>query len=67
MKPAMNGSERIAVVGAGYFAAFHLKGWRACGAEVVALCDIDQQRCQSLAERFGISRTFRDATQMLDD
>ena len=63
----MSDRQRVAIVGAGYFAAFHLEGWQACGAEVVALCDIDMRRCESLAGRFGISRTYGDAAQMLDD
>ncbi len=58
--------QRIAVVGAGYFAAFHLEGWRECGAPVVALCDLDGPRRKSLADRFGIGQTFDDAAQMLD-
>lgn len=57
---------RIAVVGAGYFAAFHLEGWRDCGAEVVALCDLDTARAESMATRFGVRSTYRDALQMLD-
>ena len=63
----MNHRDRIAVVGAGYFATFHLEAWRACRAEVLALCDIDMPRCEALATRFGIPRTFSDAAQMLDD
>ena len=57
---------RIAVVGGGYFAAFHLEGWRDAGAQVVALCDLDHVRCASLASRFGIPQTFADAERMLD-
>ncbi len=60
-------APRVALVGAGYFAAFHLEGWRDCGAEVVALCDLDNTRAESMATRFGVRRTYRDALQMLDD
>lgn len=61
MKPA-----RVAVVGAGYFAGFHLEGWRDCGAEVVGLCDLHTERAQALAERFAIPAVFADAKAMLD-
>ncbi len=57
---------RIAVIGAGYFAQCHLEGWRDCGAEVVALCDLDAERAQALATRFGIPRIDSNAATMLD-
>jgi len=58
---------RVAGVGAGYFAQFHLAGWKAIPeAEVVALCDRDESRARAYAERFGIPRVFVDAAQMLD-
>ena len=37
-------TERIAMVGAGYFAQFQLEGWRDAGAQVVGLCDLDAAR-----------------------
>lgn len=58
--------DRIAVVGAGYFSAFHLEGWQACGAQVVALCDLDSERCRALAQRFGVPACFDDVHKMLD-
>jgi predicted dehydrogenase len=45
---------RVAVVGAGYFAAFHLQGWRDAGATVVGLADLDTARAAALARRFDI-------------
>jgi D-apiose dehydrogenase len=58
--------ERIAVVGAGYFAGFHLEGWRDAGADVVAIADTNLERAQALAARFGIGACFDDAERMLD-
>lgn len=58
-------TPRVAVVGAGYFSTFHMEGWRAAGAEVVAVCDIDPARAESLATRFGVLRTFSGVQQML--
>ena len=58
--------ERIVMVGAGYFAQFQLEGWRDAGAEVVALCDTDIARAESLAERFGIPRCYSDAQTVFD-
>ena len=53
---------RVAGVGAGYFAQFHLAGWKAIPeVEYVALCDADEAKARAYAERFGIPRVFRDA------
>ena len=58
---------RVAGVGAGYFAQFHLAGWKAIPeVEYVALCDADGAKARAYAERFGIPRVFADAAQMLD-
>jgi D-apiose dehydrogenase len=59
-------AARIAVVGAGYFAAFHLEGWQACGAPVVALCDIDPAPLEAQARRFGVGGTYTDLQTLLD-
>lgn len=52
---APGAAPRVAVVGAGYFAQFHLEGWRDAGAEVIAIADLDGARARSLATRFGVS------------
>jgi predicted dehydrogenase len=58
---------RVAGVGAGYFAQFHLAGWQAIDeVELVALCDHDEPKARAYAERFGIPRVFADAAAMLD-
>ena len=59
-------AERIALVGAGYFAQFHLDGWRSVGAPVVALCDTDLARAKALGVRFDVERCYADAAAMLD-
>lgn len=60
-------TARVAVVGAGYFAQFHVQGWQAAGASVVALCDIDQDKARALAERFSIRQVFSDAALMIQE
>ena len=59
-------SARVVVVGAGYFAGFHLQAWRACGAQVVALVDLDPARRTALAAAHGIEHTADDAAQAMD-
>jgi D-apiose dehydrogenase len=63
----MAGRTRIGVIGAGFFAQFHLKAWRDLageGAELVAVCDIDAARAGRAAEALGI-RAYTDAAEML--
>ncbi|MBW3637742.1 MAG: Gfo/Idh/MocA family oxidoreductase [Armatimonadetes bacterium] len=45
---------QVAVVGAGIGRA-HVEGYLAAGAQVVALCDLDAQKSQSLADKTGIA------------
>jgi D-apiose dehydrogenase len=59
-------SDRVVMVGAGYFAPFQLEGWRDAGAPVVALCDIDAARANALSQRFGAPRCFTAAADMFD-
>jgi D-apiose dehydrogenase len=59
-------SQRIAVVGAGYFAQVHVQGWQAAGATVVALCDSDLSKARAMATRFGVAEVFNDAATMIE-
>ena len=54
MEPAVGTmSERIVMVGAGYWAQFQVEGWRDAGAPVVAMCN-RTANAEALAERFGV-------------
>lgn len=42
-------------IGAGYFGEFHLEAWqRLPGAEIVCICDRDENKARLAAEKFGI-------------
>ena len=57
---------RGGMIGCGFFAMNHLNGWAGVeGAEIVALCDRDPARLAEAARRFGIARTYADASEML--
>lgn len=59
-------SLRVAVVGAGYFAAFHHEGWRRIPeAALVAICDRDAAKAGMAAARHG-ARAFTDLAEMLN-
>ncbi len=59
-------SERIVMVGAGYFAQFQLEGWRDAGAAVLAICNRNISNATPLAERFGVASCYTDVEKMLD-
>lgn len=57
---------RVLVVGAGYFAPFHIDGWRQAGARVVGLCDLDPARARAMAASCGGPETGSDAASLMD-
>jgi predicted dehydrogenase len=60
-------NERIAMVGAGYWAQFQLEGWRDAGAPVVALCNRSVTNAAPLAQRFAVPKCYTDVNAMLDE
>ena len=62
-----SGTRRIAVIGCGYFAAFHHDAWsRMDGAEVVGVCDADIERATAVRDRHHpAAAAFDDAERML--
>ncbi|QYK41117.1 MAG: Gfo/Idh/MocA family oxidoreductase [Paracoccaceae bacterium] len=63
----MSGRLRVALVGAGMIGLYHLRAWRAAGAEVVAVCDLDAGKARARAEEFGIARVTTDAAALFKD
>ncbi len=57
---------RGAVIGCGFFAANHLHAWRQIeDVNLIAVCDIDEDKAKAAAATFGISETYADAAEML--
>jgi predicted dehydrogenase len=57
---------KIVVAGAGFIAKFaHLPGFKAAGAPVAALCDVDEDRARTAAEQYQIPHVYSDWRQML--
>ncbi|MEO0800177.1 MAG: Gfo/Idh/MocA family oxidoreductase [Pseudomonadota bacterium] len=72
MLGAAPGSEtkpvRVAIAGAGYFAAFHYDGWvRIPDVALVGCADIAPQKAEAIARRFDVPTAFADVARMLDD
>jgi D-apiose dehydrogenase len=58
---------RGVAAGAGYFSQFHYDAWRRLGqADLVALCDVNEERARATAQRFSIPRVYRDVARMLE-
>jgi predicted dehydrogenase len=59
---------KIACVGAGYFAPFHLEAWkRIPEVDVSGICDLDEEKARSLAKRYNVPTVFTDIDRMLDE
>ena len=60
-----SGTTKVAVVGAGYIADFHLEILSAtAGVELVAVCDVNKARAEAAARRFGAAHAVTDLTEL---
>ena len=58
---------KVAVVGIGAISASHISALLASGQEIVALCDIEIEKCMRANEQYNIdARVYGDYDQMLD-
>ena len=59
---------KIALVGAGNIANAHLESYkRVADAEIYAICDINEERLNETADKFGIERRYTDLDTMLKE
>ena len=59
-------SERVVMVGAGYWAQFQVEGWRDAGTPLGAIANRHIEHAQALAQRYGVPRCYADIATMLD-
>ena len=53
-------------VGRGFFSRIQMEAWqRVSGAQIVAACDIDRNKAESIAADFGL-RPYSDAAAMIE-
>jgi predicted dehydrogenase len=58
---------RGALIGCGFFAINHLHAWRDVdGASIVAICDVDQDRLESVGNLFDIKRRYERAEMLFE-
>jgi predicted dehydrogenase len=57
---------KIGIIGTGGIAEFHVRGYhRAKGVELLACCDIIEDRVKAFAQNHGFKRTYTDYNKML--
>lgn len=57
---------KIACIGAGYFARFHVEAWsRISEVELVAVCDLNKEKAASLAREFQVRSIYSDIDELL--
>lgn len=57
---------KVALIGCGFFASNHLNAWNELsGADLVAVCDLDERKASDAAEQFAVPAMFTDAAQMI--
>jgi len=59
-------SERVVIIGAGYWSQFQVEGWRDAGAPPVAIANRHVENAEALAQRYGVPRCYGDIAAMLD-
>ncbi len=58
--------RRGLLIGCGFFARNHMHGWAAAeGAEIAAVCDLDENKAKAMARDFGVAQAFTDAETAL--
>ena len=58
---------RIAIIGTGNISQAHFDGYRAAGATVVALCDVDPIQLAARARSWGVERTYTEIDEGVRD
>jgi predicted dehydrogenase len=58
---------RVGIAGCGFVANLHINAWRGVGAEVVAVCDVVEDKAKEFALRHGVQRYFKSVGEMLDE
>ena len=60
-------SMKIGIIGAGGMANYHIPGFRAAGAEVVAMADVNPEAAARTAAKHSIPKTYGSVARMLAD
>ncbi len=58
---------RIGIIGTGNISTFHIAGYKELSnqCEVVAVCDIDEQKLNNYGDRYGVANRYTDYNEMI--
>ena len=59
-------STKVAIIGAGGMAQYHIDGFRQAGAEIVAIADLNEEAAKATASEYGVGQTFGSVEGMFD-
>ncbi|WPP50954.1 Gfo/Idh/MocA family protein [Catalinimonas niigatensis] len=63
----MNRTLRFAVIGCGFWAQYQIAAWKELeAAELVAVCDLDEEKALRTAEKFGAARHYTNAQELFE-
>jgi len=59
---------RVGIIGTGGISHFHMKGYKSMAdyVEVVAVCDIDEEKVKAYAEKYDVPNWYVDYNEMID-
>ena len=58
-------STKVGIIGAGGMVRYHIAGFKAANAEIVAIADVNKDAAQKTADLHGIPNVYGDVTEML--
>ena len=60
-------STKVGIIGAGGMLQYHAAGFRAAGADIVAICDVNETAAKSAASNLNVEHVFSDVADMLQN
>ena len=60
-------STKVGIIGAGGMLQYHAAGFRAAGADIVAICDVNETAAKSAASDLNVEHVFSDVAEMLQN
>jgi len=60
-------ATKVGIIGAGGMVRYHMEGFQAAGAEIVAIADVNEAAAQRVAAARGIPKVFGDPGAMIAD
>ena len=60
-------AKKIGIIGAGGMLQYHAAGFKAAGAELHAICDMNQDAAKKAANAYDVPNVFADSQKMLEE